>query len=149
MKQPLSCPHCGSRRSLNRLRKKLEEVKRRIATKKRYAAPKPKPVPVGMHTHSLPNHSHGATAVGGVGTLALIGGAGATLGSSMHEDLMIAAGNNDMAGVVSINEGEVDTCVDCGTFYAPNAKELGDELQDEIYKLDPLGAMAEILDPKE
>ena len=43
-----------------------------------------------------------------------------------------------------INDAWVEVCADCGAFYAPNADEVGDAIQQEIYKLDPLGALAEI-----
>jgi hypothetical protein len=63
-------------------------------------------------------------------------GAGATIAASDYKD---------MRGVILINDAVMDTCADCGTFYSPNARALADDLISENIKLDPLGALADIV----
>ncbi len=140
---PLSCPQCGSHRTLGKLRTKHAEVKKRIAdqAKPRYRSPPTPPTvvyPYDMHTHTLSSHSHSVTDI-------KIDPAQVVLGYEDGKDLCISTpGIDDQVGTVLINGALLDVCVDCGSFYAPNARGLGERLQTEIYELDPLGALAEI-----
>jgi len=141
----LPCPQCGSTNTLGQLQRKLAEVKDRLAkqARKRYPS-KPKPISGGGgRTLILPDQIMGRT------------NSSITLGSLVDDhfsgDLQIGAPDysvNDV-GTITINDAVLDTCVDCGAFYAANAKALGDSIQKEIFDLDPLGALAEILDPEE
>jgi len=56
---------------------------------------------------------------------------------------------DDGTNTVILNDTTIDTCADCGVYYSPNAKDVGDKIQEEIYQLDPLGALAEIRQPDE
>lgn len=130
----LPCPQCGSHRSLGSLRKKLLEVKVRIASVKRYESDH-------VHTHSPSGHTHSLTSP--VGYQATIHSHAAI----QVDDNAILGGritNDKVEDTLFINDAWVEVCADCGTFYAPNVDEVGDALQQEIYKLDPLGALAEI-----
>ena len=53
------------------------------------------------------------------------------------------------AGTVLINDAALDVCVECGTFYAANAKQLAQEIEKETFMLDPLGVLAEVARPDE
>ena len=131
----LPCPQCGSHRSLGSLRKKLREVKVRVASVKRY---KPEPV----HTHSPATHTH------------KLGVSVAHKHTATHhfqntrvDDRAVLAGRittDKFEDMLCINDAQIETCADCGTFYSPNAKDVGDAIQKQIYETDPLGALAEI-----
>ena len=139
----LPCPQCGSTNTLAKLRAKRAAVKKRLAdqARKRYqASPKPRVRPsAGKHSHSIASHSH------------------QTMSMSLAWPDPIPPGDlridtpeeSGQVGIVRINDAVLDVCVDCGVFYAPNAKELGEQLETDIIELDPLGALAEIRAPNE
>jgi hypothetical protein len=151
----LPCPQCGSHRTLNGLRKKKREVEERIESRKRY------PVPatpahshaVSGHTHALASppfnqHAHisaGPITINDTSNGIVTAGTSIVMDDSLviGRDLIRVEGSNE---TIIINGATLDTCADCGTLYASNAKDLADELQTEIYDMDPLGAMAEIYD---
>jgi DNA-directed RNA polymerase subunit RPC12/RpoP len=135
----LPCPSCGSRRTLAKLRKKREEVAKRLKEQERRRYP---PVQSKWSTQVtvLPGQliDHGSISLAPTGTELVSGKNTLTIG---------AAGEHETATVV-VNDALLDVCIDCGTFYAPNAKILGEQIEEETIKMDPLGALAEIADPE-
>lgn len=140
----LPCPGCGSKKTLGSLHRKRAEVRKRVdeQTRKRYTPPPPpktggtmiQPTQIlNMSPSSIyltHNDAHYYDASAG--------------------DLQICAADpQDMVGTVKINDAVLDVCIDCGTFYAPNAKQLAGVIEEEIIKMDPLGALAEIRGPSE
>ena len=162
----LPCPRCGSSATLSALRNKRIEVKRRLKeqARKRYKVP-PQHGPHTGVAHNLsikPNglHSHSISSGGGARIMpkqianmtensislgSLVGATDLAIGSCV----ISAPDPADIDGTVKINDAVLDVCVDCGTFYAPNAKDLADQITDEIVKLDPLGALAEVYEEVE
>ena len=132
----LPCPQCGSTRSLGSLRRKLQQVKDRIEAEKRRRYPPPPP----------PSMASGNTVMSAsiVGLMQLAPTTSLGTGEIRIGDLY-----DKNTGTIFINDAALDVCVDCGTFYSSNVKEIGDTLQKEIYELDVLGALAEIRGPDE
>lgn len=143
----LPCPSCGSELTLAKLREKLAETKKRLEEerRKRYPDPPPAPGPTtawkvsGGGAQIQPGQISNMTS----STLTL-SGSNLSYDASMNDLVIGAPSYEDMTGTVKINDAVLDVCVDCGTFYAPNAKNIGDSLQKEIHELDPLMALAEI-----
>lgn len=156
MADVLPCPQCQSTKTLSHLRAKRARLKRRIEREKRKRYPPPPPSKGKIHgkasgfhiknsmggTKIHPAQIHGRT----TSTIHL-----APSDPTFSGDLCIEAPSlhGDQAGTVSINEALLDVCMDCGTFYASNAHALRDEIEEEIIKMDPLMALAEIRDADE
>jgi len=140
----LPCPCCGSICTLGSLRKKREEVRARLEAQKR----KPEPIPTpsdGLHTHTT-NSSFGgySTAMNPNAVTLSPGNNGVAWNASSSTITIRAPDPNTLVGGIEINGAVLDVCIECGTFYSPNAKRLGEEILDETHRLDPLGALAEI-----
>ena len=151
----LPCPSCGATCTLGALRKKREEVRARIAeqARKRYPKPKPPPPSNSLHSHGFGVIGTSNTVMGiGANTIAtpqsliLSAGTAMTYNASASEITIQAADSNTLVGAIEINGAVLDVCIECGTVYSPNAKRLGEKILDETYRLDPLGALAEIRD---
>jgi len=149
----IPCPQCGSTNTLSGLRRKLRKVKGRIAEEecrakeeRRKAAAVAAKAAVGSSTHPLNMiKGGGVIAIHGLVSHGLAVGHGhqrTTISLGQVEGGLIA--NDDEQDLLSINGVKLETCAECGTFYAPNAKDKAEEILTEIYKLDILGAMAEI-----
>jgi len=134
----LPCPQCGSTKTLSQLRAKRERVKLRLSEGERERNTPTQPP--SCKTRILPEQIHGF----GEGHMTL---APYNPLSSCVGDLTIAAPG--ITGTVLINEAVLDVCLGCGSFYAANARVLEDQIETEIVKMDPLGALAEIRGPDE
>lgn len=137
--EDLPCPQCGSTRTLGKVRAKRAAVKKRLEEerKRRY-----KPPPQSNGTINL------VGTIGASYTYADAASQALTLGNAAGE-LVIGSPDFGEPGTILINEAILDVCIDCGTFYSPNAKRVGEEIETETFELDPLGALAEIRGPED
>jgi hypothetical protein len=149
----LPCPQCGSTKSLSSLRRRLSKVKARIKEEKRLARERKRKAEEKVRKAAAlaaAKSSLNSIKVGGVlVSHRLLSGldhhhSRTTISLGQIEGGLIS--NDDERDLVVINGVHLETCVDCGTFYAPNAREQADSIQTETYKLDLLGAMAGIYD---
>lgn len=144
----LPCPGCGSTKTLGKLHRKLRRTERRVEEerKKRYPEPPPPPINVGSggpvtfnatgRTSIAPQQIYGFTA----SSMSL---APAEPSWGPNLEIRTVDGGPDDPGSVVINDAILDVCCDCGTFYSPNAKRLGDSIEKQTIMLDPLFALAE------
>ena len=161
----LPCPLCKSTKTLSSLRRKLRKVTDRIAEEKRRVAEEKRTAAAARRKAAAALAAKTAKVGVTIGTINHGSGLG-TLNYSPHNHTLISnsigattiqlgqigrgqIANDDELDLVVINGMHLETCADCGMFYAPNAKTKATEIETETWELDPLGALAEIYDEDE
>ena len=66
--------------------------------------------------------------------------------SADYYGVAIGANTHANEGQVVIHDAILDLCTGCGNIYSPNVSDVAEEIRTDIYKMDPLGALAEIPD---